>query len=66
MDHNANRTNTEVENVYSYAYDGPRSYNYEPVRCPRDQQQTVMRRNKGYWREIEFENKLNFSVSDWR
>ncbi len=34
-----------VLNVYSYAYDRPQPYNYEPVRCPRDPEQTRIRRN---------------------
>ena len=37
MVHNASFDTEEVENVYSYAYDGPQPYNYEPARRPRDQ-----------------------------
>lgn len=35
----------EVENLYSYVYDRPKPYNYEPARQPGDQEQTRIRRN---------------------
>ncbi len=40
----------EVVNVD--AYDGPQLYNYEPVRCPIDHEQTRIRRNNNHRGEI--------------
>ena len=53
MDPKASFDSEEVENVYSYEYDGSQAHSYEPTRCQRDQEQNRVRRNNGHSRDTE-------------
>lgn len=52
MDSDHDSDPEESVNVYSYTYDGPQPYNYEPVEQPREQRE-IGRRVHGQRREIE-------------
>ncbi len=46
MDRNDSSDAEEIVNVYSYSYDGPQLYNYEPAIWQREQGQARIRQNK--------------------
>ncbi len=62
MDRNDSSDAEEIVNVYSYSYDGPQPYNYEPAIRQREQGQARIRQNKGLRRQIELWREEN----QWR